>query len=730
MIQARRNRKMSADNRKPVSTGLREILFFSFCFASLYLFVSLVTYNPLDMGWSHSSGTGQEVTNKGGVAGAIFADVFFYLFGYFAYLFAFMVGHVGWLIYQGKHHDLLAEPKHLIVPGIGFILTLSAGCGLAIVHFTAESALLPSHAGGILGTVIGRSLESIFSPLGATLLLLALFFTGITLLTGLSWLKLMDFLGHHTLRLLPIAQAYLRRWVWPVVRRYSAWLMDKTKILSRWLLLWSGDVLRTQWQTLRQQYARKRGLRQDEVEDYIDDEDHYLGETGEITPSPSPIIPLTTPSVEQLKEPSEGVSPSTKPPDIPVLTDKVLTPALSKREDFSLPSPSCLESPPVKELPPLVADSLNAELSRILNQLHTEAEVKSITPGPVVCRVEIAPGKNVTAAFALELAEQLTHTLTRPGLRLVEVSPLLIRLEIPNLQKIPITLSSLLNSAEYAASSSFLSLALGVEVSGQPVIVDLSRLPHLLLAGSAAEDIDRALYTLLLSLLYKATPYEMRLILIDRSQHSLSLFTDLPHLLTPIVSQMPQVEQSFRWCVAEMERRYRLMADLGVRNIDGYNQKVKESATQEEPELIPLNLSPIPYIVVIAHEVADLAVGAATAEIEENITRLTQKARAAGIHLLLATRHPSVNVVTGLLKANFPTRLVFQVNNPNESRHLLGHYGAETLLGNGDMLYLTPSTSQPVRLHGPQISLQEVKNVLQELEKQHPPRYEDLSVEG
>jgi S-DNA-T family DNA segregation ATPase FtsK/SpoIIIE len=671
VIQARRNRKITPEHRRLTTTGWRELLFIGFCFAAVYLVVSLATYNPLDPAWSSAAGESREVTNKGGVAGAMFADIFFYLFGYFAYLFALMVPHLGWLIYQGKYHDLLAEPKHLIGPGIGFVLTLSAGCGLAIVHFTAESALLPSHAGGILGTLIGKSLEKMLSQLGATLALLALFFTGVTMLTGLSWLRLMDFLGYHTLRLLPIWRRYLAKVVFP------------------WLAKYLGMALAWAWQSSRSAYS------------------------------------ASSDALSQRRA-AAATSKTAAPPDeeaeeeVPTLPPSLIT------KPSPLPSPQRLDTPAAEA--PQAAKKLEQRLREVLQQTNSGAELKSAQSGPVLTRVEIQPPKEQAAAQIILLAEQIAQSIGIAGIRVAETGPGLIALEIPNPQAEPVYLSGLINTPGFTGADSPLTVALGRDVTGQPVIVDIARMPHLLMAGNDSAEVDSTLHGLILSLLYKASPDAARFVFISLNGGALAAYGQLPHLLAPVITQPSQATIGLRWCVSEMERRYRLMADLGVRNIDGYNRKVRESVGKDRSGNIPLDLAPIPYIVLLVQEIADLNLSG-NKPAEEAITRLAQKARAAGIHMVLATRQPVASVLTNLLRANFPTRIALKVAGKTESRNILGQQGAEHLLGNGDMLYLTPGTGVPARVHGVRVSEREVGSVLQDVKKQNAPGYADMSAE-
>ncbi|SEH07261.1 DNA translocase FtsK [Candidatus Venteria ishoeyi] len=733
MSQARRNKKL-ASNSKLIGTGLREIVFIFFCFAALYLFVSLATYYPLDPGFSHNSEAAVEIHNKGGLAGALFADLFFNWFGYFAYLFAFMVGYLGWLIYKGRHHDLLAEPKHLIVPGFGFLLTLTAGCGLAIVHFAAESALLPSHAGGVLGGWIGNGLKDMISSLGATLLLLVLFFTGITLLTGMSWVRLMDKLGAYTLHYLPIMRQYLAEVVLPLISNYLSQLFH-------WLWFWSEKGLvqaQQQWQKVQE---RHQAFEQDEPLD--ESEQDETATVQKKTATKTPVKPAAnqqqrTTSAEKPEASAVSKSDSLTPKSAKAsnkqsskaetLSEKNQAPALPALNNLLLPGDPAIDEAPATSDEQVYIDPaiLKAKIESILKKLRSVAVLKGIYPGPVVSRVEIQPSPKLSQLDPL--IQRLTKELNLSHLRMVEATPELIIFEVPKTNPEQIPLSSLLLMKAYQDSRSPLTLALGKETSGNAVIVDLARMPHLLMAGQNGDDIDTAIHSAVLSLLYKATSDEVRLLMLDSKHQALSRYKDLLHLFTPIIHSPEKVQQAFRWTVAEMERRYRLMADLGVRNIDGYNRKVKASEVQETQGGIPISLSPIPYIVMIVHEIAEITAGEDGREIEELITRLAQKARASGIHLILATREPGVNVVTGLMKTNFPTRICFQVDNANLSRNMLGKTGAENLLGNGDMFYMTPGTGVPVRLHGTHVTIQEVRNVLADLKKRGKPAYEKLEI--
>ena len=659
MNQARRSNRNRKNLDDRTRIGLREIVPFLFFCVAFYLLISLFTYYPLDPAFSHPTTTPvEEIRNKGGLAGAYFADLFFYWFGYFAYLFVFMVGYAGWLFYQGRHHDLLAEPKHLLLPTAGFVLTLVAGCGLAIVHFAAESALLPSHAGGILGTWVGNSLKNVISSLGATLFLLVIFLLGITLLTGLSWFKVMDILGFHTLRILPIFGRKLTKQFFPFVKHHS---ITTGKAMQHWTTQ-GFQIGQTQWKRFRQ-------------------------------PKPQP------PIIEEII--TEPLKPVVPPVSNPVVTPTVI----------SVETPQKPSSP----------DKLRDQLLHLLQMFNITALIRSFQTGPIITRINIQAADPDSFKTLIDAQDRIAERLNVSQLYFTDLTQDSLTIEIPNPSPELIHLSRLISLPHFAETPSPLSIMLGKDSSGQPVIVDISRMPHVLLVGCNVAEIDNALHVLLLSLLYKASPADARLILIDSTHKMLSEYNLLQQLLTSVITDQAQGLQALRWCVAEMDRRYHLMADLGVRNIDGYNRRIKATFS-ESSENIPTELAAIPYLVVVMHEMSELLQG----EAEELVTRLAQKARASGIHLVLATHH--VKNVSALMKANFPTRMTFRVEDQADSRNLINQNGAEQLLGNGDMFYLTSSNSSPIRVHGAQISLPEIRQLLDELRKHGgKPQYQDLN---
>ncbi|MFA7386157.1 MAG: DNA translocase FtsK 4TM domain-containing protein [Thiohalobacteraceae bacterium] len=684
MAQARKRNPKAAPLTHHVSRGVREGALIVLSAIAVYLLVSLLTYHNSDPGWSHSGVRGP-VNNVGGVAGAWFADVFLYLLGFLAYLFPVMVGYSGWLVFRGRGADGDIDYHTLALRWLGFLLTVGAGCGLASLHFEISAGVLPLSAGGILGDLIAAGLSEPFSFVGATLFLLALFLAGMTLFTGLSWLGLMDRTGRWTLC-------------------FVAWLRERGVALREYLA------------------SRKARMARQEV-------------------------------VREEKKKVEN----RPPPRIEPVIRKVETSERAEKERqvrlFDVPTDS--------ELPPLAllddarpsvggySESALQGMSRLvemkLADFGVEVEVVAVSPGPVITRFELQPGSGVKVSQISNLAKDLARALSAISVRVVEVIPgkSVVGLEIPNEKREIVALSEIIRSQDYEEAGSPLTLALGKDISGHPTVVDLGRMPHLLVAGTTGSGKSVAVNAMILSLLYKTLPVDVRLIMIDPKMLELSIYEGIPHLLTPVVTDMKEAANALRWCVAEMERRYKLMAALGVRNIAGYNRKVKDAEDKGEPIQDPFykpeeqldptapppNLVHLPYIVVIIDELADMMMVVGK-KVEELIARLAQKARASGIHLILATQRPSVDVITGLIKANIPTRIAFQVSSKIDSRTILDQMGAEALLGHGDMLYLAPGTGLPTRIHGAFVSDQEVHRVVNHLKGNSEPDYLEEILQG
>lgn len=669
-----------------LTNGLRESALVVLFAVGVYLLMALVSFDQADPGWSVSS-SGSPIQNIGGSAGAFFADLFLFLFGYLAYLAPFMVAYSGWLIYRGVNDRGEPDYHALSIRWGGFILTLIAGCGLASLHF--EQAYLPSDAGGVLGNLIASAFVLAFSYTGTTLLLLALFLAGITIFTSLSWLKVVDTTGRLTVN----ASVYTYQY-----------------IESLWSSVW-------QWYNARRNHELETPLK------------------------PSVIKKEVRPTQRKVRiEPSIGkASPSQR-----VEREKQI-PLFDAKSSGDLPPLAMLD--PVEEQFAGYSDKALEALSRQVElkllDFGIEAKVNEVHPGPIVTRFELLLAAGVKVSKISALAKDLARALSVVSVRIVEVIPgkPTVGLEIPNEEREMINLSEILQSSEYDESSSALTLGLGKDISGRPVVANLASMPHLLVAGTTGSGKSVAVNAMLLSLLYKASPADVRLILIDPKMLELSVYEGIPHLLTPVVTDMKEASNALRWCVAEMERRYQLMSALGVRNLAGYNKKVEEAEKAGSPILDPLfkpddlmadqeaqPLGPLPVIVIVVDEFADMMMVVGK-KVEELIARLAQKARAAGIHLILATQRPSVDVITGLIKANIPSRIAFQVSSKVDSRTILDQMGAEQLLGHGDMLYLPPGTSIPERVHGAFVSDQEVHKVCDYLREKSEPNYLDEVVQ-
>ena len=683
MAQASRaHTGFSALLRGPLARGSREGALIVLSAVAIYFTVSLASYHPADPGWSHS-GHVERVLNQGGRVGAWLADVFLYLFGYMAYLFPVMVAYCGWLVFRGGRQGGGTDLYHAAVRGAGFLLTLGTGCGIASLHFREGSAL-PLDAGGILGNLVGGNLVDVFSPLGATLLLLALFLAGFTLFTSLSWLGLMDGLGRVTLRTLACVFAAVRR------------VRDAYR----------GRQLRK---------ARETSVRSDQEK-----------RTNRPAPRIEPQISTVKPSVRAEKE---RQAPLFEPAD----------------DGTPLPELGLLDGPTAshRSVSEAALEAMSRQVELKLADFGVEASVVAVHPGPVVTRFELEPAPGLKVSKVSNLSKDLARSLSTVSVRIVEVIPgkSVIGLEIPNEERELVCLSEILKSADYEAGSSLLSLALGKDIGGHPVVVDLSKMPHLLVAGTTGAGKSVAINAMVLSLLYKSTAADVRMIMIDPKMLELSVYEGIPHLLAPVVTDMKLAGNALRWCVAEMERRYQIMSALGVRNIGGYNRKVKEAKAAGKPLTDPLfeadaeeggeapELEKLPYIVVIVDELADLMM-VTRKKVEELIARLAQKARAAGIHLILATQRPSVDVITGLIKANIPSRIAFQVSSKVDSRTILDQMGAENLLGHGDMLYVGPGMITPTRVHGAFVADHEVHKVVARLKKKGEPKYLDGILDG
>ena len=568
--------------------------------------------------------------------------------------------------------------RHKVLVSGAFFVALLSGCALASLYFsTAVNVSFSS--GGLIGDLIGAGLVYVFSFVGATIFLLALFFSGATLFSGLSWFKVMDDIGGR-------AAALPAQTKWWISTLWDYFVGIRAKRIRR-------DVVAVEKKVLEKHPP----------------------------PRIEPVIKRPPPSerVEREKQVPLFASPASG--ELPPLS--LLDPPDAQKASFSTQS----------------LETMSRLVEKKLLDFNIEVQVVAVNPGPVITRFEIDPAPGIKASQITNLAKDLARALSVVSLRVVENIPgkSVIGLEIPNEFREIVRLSENLSSQAYEDNNSPLALALGKDISGQPVIADLAKMPHLLIAGTTGSGKSVCINALILSLVYKSTPEQVRLIMIDPKMLELAMYEGIPHLLTPVVTDMKQAATALRWCVVEMERRYRLMAALGVRNIAGYNRKVMDAVTAGTPIMDPivvpgrevLPLSQLPYIVILIDELADLMMVVGK-KVEELIARLAQKARASGLHLILATQRPSVDVITGLIKANIPTRIAFQVSARVDSRTVLDQMGAEQLLGHGDMLFLQSGNGAPMRVHGAFVADHEVHKVVAALKKTGAPIYNDNILNG
>jgi len=728
---------------------LREIILVGYFSIALYLFISLLTFHLDDAGWTHT-GAGQGIHNSGGAVGAWLSDFMLSFLGVTAYLLPCMLIYQGWFFYQSENDDM---NKVIPMRWFGLLLTIVTSSTLIYLHFWNLGNQLPNSAGGILGKEMGEFFANAFGIAGATILLLAVFASAITLLTGISWLYVIDSLGRYALL------------SYRALNRVFAGLFDAQPVLStsgRESVSRPDDdyfsaltPIKYQPEEVQNKKATKHQQKTEQVldendvkrilKDDFDDDELFTFQAGplDFTETDVPVQNSEEEGQRRVFRNRSTQSSQTESSEVLVET--------GNGADQSRPSRKLL---PRGTIPPLDAldshrqrvrgfskqnlEDMADKVEQILGEFGVKSQVKEVHPGPVITRFELDLAPGTKASRVTNLAKDLARALLVQSVRVVEVIPgkPVIGLEIPNAEREIVTLKDILSSPAYQREQSPVTMALGKDISGQPVVADLAKMPHLLVAGTTGSGKSVAINAIILSLLYKASPDQVRLIMVDPKMLELSVYEDIPHLLTPVVTDMKLASQALNWCVAEMEKRYKLMSMLGVRNLTGFNQKVNDAIAAGEPIKDPLfdvsealgddverpDLEPLPLIVIIIDELADMMMIVGK-KVEVLIARLAQKARAAGLHLILATQRPSVDVLTGLIKANVPTRISFQVSSKIDSRTILDQAGAETLLGNGDMLYLPPGTSLPVRAHGAFVSDQEVHRVVEFLKRTGRPEY-------
>ncbi len=670
---------------------LREVTVLCVIGLALVFFLALVSFHDTDPSWTH---VGHGVTqNLIGVVGAWISDISFVLLGYIAFIVPLLIAAMALMQWKG---DLNESPLWLRVVGLlVFLLMATSFLSLYLKIFSP----MPAGSGGVIGAILSHCLVKAINVTGATIFLLIGMLCGLTLCLHISWFKVADVIGRG--------------------------------IVNGAQLLWEKMPHIT--------WSRLKSSADNNDEDEEDEED---------LPEVTPILQtrVTVPKKVTLVDAAEKpLIAKTSEKNVKTLASARKTKATPKRlpvQGDVLISLELLNQPEHLQqnmMSPAELTVLSQEVEQRLMDFGIKVDVVDAHPGPVITRFELLPAPGIKASRISNLATDLARSLSVVRVRVVEVIPgkSVVGLEIPNRVREIVYLKEVLESSQYQDAKSPISLALGKDIAGYPVVVDLAKMPHLLVAGTTGSGKSVGLNAMLLSLLYKATPEQVRMIMVDPKMLELSIYEGIPHLLTPVVTDMREAANALRWCVAEMEKRYRLMATLGVRNIAGFNEKVEAAKNKGEPIKAPDwyasqvdngELTTLPMIVVVIDEFADMIMVVGK-KVEQLIARIAQKARAAGIHLILATQRPSVNVITGLIKANIPTRIAFQVSSKIDSRTILDQQGAQQLLGHGDMLYLAPGAGVPVRVHGAFVADEEVHRVVAAWREQGEPNYLELGLQ-
>lgn len=704
---------MSSQSVPSHSVPTREIAMVALAAVALFYLLAILSYSPHDSGFSYAS-SNTDVSNWVGRSGAWCADLGLYLLGYVAYLIPLQLMAVGVLIFKGR---ALEQPGWITgVRALGWFAVIFSLAALVQMHTQAGSNL-PAGGGGVIGTSMVTSGRPVFGWVGLTLLGVTGLLVGLQAALGFSWLAVAEQLG----RLLHRSGSGFAHW-W--VQQRDAWAARAEQ--------------RAQQRSLREQrkasLADHLGSKRKNAPVVIEQSAGTQSMGNKMLNRLAPTLAGASRGAAKQKAP-EPKKPTLLTPK-PVSAQRSLF-KTSAGNSTALPDLELLDEPTNDPNKGFSTESLEA-MSRLLElklkDFGVDAEVVTVLPGPVVTRFEIQPAPGVKVQKISSLAKDLARSLAVISVRIVEIIPgkSVVGIEIPNEDREIVRLKEVLETPTFLDSPSPLTLALGKDIAGQPIVADIAKMPHLLVAGTTGAGKSVGVNAMILSILYKATPEEVRLILVDPKMLELAIYEGIPHLLTPVVTDMTEAAQALNWCVAEMDRRYQVMSKLGVRNLSGFNKKVKQAAADGEPILDPLwpadnvtdapPLEALPLIVVVIDEFADMMMVVGK-KVEQLIARIAQKARAAGIHLVLATQRPSVDVITGLIKANVPTRISFQVSSKIDSRTILDQGGAEQLLGHGDMLYLPPGTALPVRVHGAFVSDEEVHRIVADWKSRSEPDY-------
>ena len=733
------------------------------CVFAMFVMLALFSFDPADPGWSQT-GYQTPVRNLGGAVGAYFSDLLLNLFGFVAYSLPFVVAISGWLLFQKYHQLMQLDYLTLGLKFIGFIMFYIGVTSLASMNF---DDVFYFSAGGILGDILSNSFLPYFSFVGSTLLFLMFACAGFVLLTGFSWLKFIDSIGQYTI----VASQYLIALPALLKEKFSS-SMDEDfpkhgeslsnessnssskKLTSKQLKEIKGKqkqlalekekkALETQTQdshqepsfSLPDELKDEFFLNEEDKQDEIEDDIEPFVAIDELMNGPLEINVQEKVNEDEISAAFEQVE-KIEVEDATPTVNPVVTNQIDKYQ--GMPALELLDRPDKADNPidQEVLDQVSRLVEAKLKEFGVDVNVVAVYPGPVITRFELdlAPGVKVNKIS--NLSKDLARSLSAKSVRVVEVIPgkSVIGIEIPNKHREIVNLIEIIECDDFKNSASALTMAIGKDIAGDPVVVDLGKMPHLLVAGTTGSGKSVAVNTMILSLLYKSTPDDVRLIMIDPKMLELSVYEGIPHLLSEVVTDMKDAANALRWCVGEMERRYKLMSALGVRNLKGYNVKIAKAIEDGEPLIDPIwqpsdgldqtppMLEKLPSIVVVVDEFADMIMIVGK-KVEELIARIAQKARAAGIHLILATQRPSVDVITGLIKANIPTRMALQVSSRIDSRTILDQQGAEQLLGWGDMFYLPPGNAVPTRVHGAFVDDHEVHAVVKDWKARGKPQY-------
>ncbi|WMS89439.1 DNA translocase FtsK 4TM domain-containing protein [Pseudoalteromonas sp. HL-AS1] len=729
-------------------------------FTAIFILCALISFDPADAAWSQTSFS--EVSNITGAAGAWIADILLLTFGWLAYLVPAAIQLFGYLLFKQPHRILQLDYTTLALRVIGFALFITSATAISSINF---DDIYNFSSGGVVGDVIASAMMPAFNFTGTSILLLCFFFAGLTLLTGVSWVDFVDYLGDLMVRLYRYVVSYAKGWMHrehtagkvnnndeadahfeddikeQIELPTSAKKADKQKAIDKPQTPFSEPQISDDFMPF------------DELDDILDQEIGFSAIDDEPMDTAAALNALDqSPVVEPEKPVTTVVSPARPMPKPkaqyqPPLTAKEKFEQLLTQEPPPGPLPSLdLLDRPDKAKNPISQEELDS-VSRLVEtkllDFNVQATVVAVYPGPVVTRFELDLAPGIKVSKITGLAKDLARSLSAISVRVVEVIPgkTYVGIELPNKYREIVRLSEVINAPKFEQNPSPLTMVLGKDIAGEPVCADLGKMPHLLVAGTTGSGKSVGVNVMIVSLLYKSGPDDVRMIMIDPKMLELSVYEGIPHLLCEVVTDMKEAANALRWCVGEMERRYKLMSALGVRNLKGYNQKVLEANEAGYPILDPLfkdtdgmkegpdELGKLPSIVVVIDEFADMMMIVGK-KVEELIARIAQKARAAGIHLVLATQRPSVDVITGLIKANIPTRMAFQVSSKIDSRTILDQQGAENLLGMGDMLYLPPGTSVPERVHGAFVDDHEVHAVVNDWKARAKPNYIDEILNG